>query len=65
MKFSQNEKKPKLIDKYRVKQQKEKRFNYLLTLFGHLDKWGAFNLFIADFFASQIIGGAKGLVVLL
>jgi hypothetical protein len=28
-------------------------------------KWGAFYLFIADFFATQIIGGAKELVVLL
>jgi len=28
-------------------------------------EWGAFYLFIADFFATQIIGGAKELVVLL
>jgi len=28
-------------------------------------KWGAFYLFIADFFATQIIGGDKELVVLL
>jgi len=28
-------------------------------------KWGAFYLFIADFLATQIIGGAKELVVLL
>jgi len=28
-------------------------------------KWGAFYLFIADFFATQIISGAKELVVLL
>jgi len=28
-------------------------------------KWGAFYLFIADFFATQNIGGAKELVVLL
>jgi len=28
-------------------------------------QWGAFYLFIADFFATQIIGGAKELVVLL
>jgi len=28
-------------------------------------QWGAFYLFIADFFAIQIIGGAKELVVLL
>ncbi len=28
-------------------------------------KWGAFHLFIADFFATQIIGGVKELVVLL
>jgi len=27
-------------------------------------QWGAFYLFIADFFATQIIGGAKELVVL-
>jgi len=27
-------------------------------------KWGAFYLFIVDFFASQNIGGAKELVVL-
>jgi hypothetical protein len=30
-----------------------------------LMKWGAFYLFNADFFATQIIGGAKELVVLL
>jgi len=28
-------------------------------------EWGAFYLFIADFFATQIIGGGKDLVVLL
>jgi len=28
-------------------------------------QWGAFYLFIAEFFAAQIIGGAKELVVLL
>jgi hypothetical protein len=28
-------------------------------------KWGDFYLLIADFFATQIIGGAKELVVLL
>jgi len=28
-------------------------------------QWGAFYLFVADFFATQIIGGAKELVVLL
>jgi len=28
-------------------------------------QWGAFYLFIANFFATQIIGGAKDLVVLL
>jgi len=28
-------------------------------------KWGAFYLFIEEFFATQIIGGAKELVVLL
>jgi len=28
-------------------------------------QWGAFYLFISDFFATQIIGGAKELVVLL
>jgi len=28
-------------------------------------QWGAFYLFIADFFATQNIGGAKELVVLL
>jgi len=28
-------------------------------------QWGAFYLFIANFFATQIIGGAKELVVLL
>jgi len=28
-------------------------------------QWGAFYLFIADFFATQIIGGAKELVVFL
>jgi hypothetical protein len=30
-----------------------------------INQWGAFYLFIADFFATQIIGGAKELVVLL
>jgi hypothetical protein len=30
-----------------------------------LMKWGAFYLFIANFFATQIIGGAKELLVLL
>jgi hypothetical protein len=29
------------------------------------DQWGAFYLFIANFFATQIIGGTKELVVLL
>jgi hypothetical protein len=28
-------------------------------------QWGAYNLFIANFFAIKIIGGAKELVVLL
>jgi hypothetical protein len=28
-------------------------------------EWGAFLIFIADFFGTQIIGGAKELVVLL
>jgi len=40
----------------------------LKTVFLHLgladNQWGAY-LFIADFFATQIIGGAKELVVLL
>jgi len=30
-----------------------------------ITEWGAFNLFFANFFATQIIGGAKELVVLL
>jgi hypothetical protein len=30
-----------------------------------IEQWGAFYLFIANFFASQNIGGAKELVVLL
>jgi len=30
-----------------------------------LRQWGAFYLFIANFFATQIMGGAKELVVLL
>jgi len=30
-----------------------------------IEQWGAFYLFIANFFATQIIGGAKELVVLL
>jgi len=30
-----------------------------------IPQWGAFYLFIADFFATQIIGGAQELVVLL
>jgi hypothetical protein len=30
-----------------------------------IPQWGAFYLFIANFFATQIIGGAKELVVLL
>jgi hypothetical protein len=30
-----------------------------------VDQWGSFYLFIADFFATQIIGGDKELVVLL
>jgi len=30
----------------------------------HDGEWGVFYLFIADFFATQTIGGAKDLVVL-
>jgi len=32
---------------------------------GELLQWGAFHLFIAEFFATQFTGGAKELVVLL
>jgi len=35
------------------------------NIFKTLTQWRAFYLFIADFFATQIIGGAKELVVLL
>ncbi len=31
----------------------------------YVSQWGAFYLFIADFFATEIIGGTKELVVLL
>jgi len=31
----------------------------------YCQKWGAFYLFIANFFATQILGGIKELVVLL
>jgi len=37
---------------------------FSLDLGYHL-KWGAFYLYIADIFATQIMGGAKELVVLL
>jgi hypothetical protein len=35
------------------------------TFINDVQQWGAFYLFIANFFAAQIIGGAKDLVVLL
>jgi len=37
----------------------------LLSFLSFYRQWGAFYLFIADFFSTQIIGGAKELVVLL
>jgi len=43
-------------------EQKKKWFHFVMTV---TSQWGAFYLFIADFFASQIIGGAIELVVLL
>jgi len=36
-----------------------------VCLLGNAAQWGAFYLLIADFFATQIIGGAKELVILL
>jgi len=38
---------------------------YNLDIFSIKKQWGALYLFIADFFATQIKGGAKELVVLL
>jgi hypothetical protein len=35
------------------------------TIASNVREWGAFYIFIADFFAKQIIGGTKELVTLL
>ncbi len=46
-------------------QMKKEAKMLLLSFLSFYRQWGAFYLFIADFFATQIIGGAKELVVLL
>jgi len=42
-----------------------KKFGTISFTYKTVPKWGAFYLFIANCFATQIIGGAKELVVLL
>jgi len=44
---------------------KFKIVDFFSNFSNNLFQWGAFYLFIADFFATQIIGGVNELVVLL